>query len=92
MPFVIFALSVISAILLFDGRAEAASWTLLIGTLVGFLITSSQAEGFGLPSAFMLLAITLFVPLQLLKGRSAIVAMWTGITGTRLSPGGDAPV
>lgn len=84
VPFIIFALSVTSAVLLFNGRADIASWTLLIGTLIGFLITSSQAEGFGLPSAFMLLVITLFVPLQLLKGRSAIVAMWTGITGTAL--------
>jgi len=84
VPFIIFALSVISAALLFYGKVEAASWTLLIGALIGFLITSSQAEGFGLPSAFMLLAITLFVPLQLLKGSSANVAMWTGITGTAL--------
>jgi GAF domain-containing protein/HAMP domain-containing protein len=84
VPFVIFALTISSAILLFNGRAAIASWILLLGSLVGFLISSSQAEGFGLPAAFMLLAITLFVPLQLLKGRAAAIAMWTGIAGTVL--------
>jgi len=84
VPFIIFALSIVSAILILNHKTAIASWSLLIGALIGFLITASQAEGFGIPAAFMLLAVTLFVPLQLLKGRSATVAMWTGIIGTVL--------
>ncbi len=75
-------LSLVCAGLIFFGRAKQASWIILIGALTGLLVVSSQAEGYGFPSAFILLAITLFVPLQILKGKSALTALGVGIAGT----------
>ncbi len=81
VPFALFILSLISAILIFFRQKEAGSWVLLIGTLSCLLVATSQAEGYGFPAAFVLVAITLFVPLQLLKGRKAVAALTIGIVG-----------
>ena len=82
IPFCLALLAFLSSILIFFGRKEAGSWVLLFGSFTGLLLAASQAEGYGIPSAFLLTAITLFVPLQLLKGRRALVALWVGIAGT----------
>ncbi len=82
IPFSLSILSLLSAILIFFGKKELSSWVLLLGALVALLVAASQAEGYGFPSAFVLLAITLFVPLQLLQGQKAIAALGVGIAGT----------
>jgi GAF domain-containing protein/HAMP domain-containing protein len=82
IPFSLSILSLLSAILIFFGQKESGSWILLIGALIALLLATSQAEGYGFPSAFVLLAITLFVPLQLLKGEKAAIALGVGIAGT----------
>jgi len=82
IPFSLAILSLLGAMLIFFGQKESSSWILLLGALVALLVAASQAEGYGFPSAFVLLAITLFVPLQLLQGQKAIAALGVGIAGT----------
>jgi len=82
IPLSLSILSLASAILIFFGQKESGSWVLLVGALVTLLLAVSQAEGYGFASAFVLLAITLFVPLQLLKGQKAVIALGIGIVGT----------
>lgn len=82
IPFYLSIVSLTSAGLIFLGKGKQGSWVLLLGALIGLLVAASQAEGFGFPAAFILLAITLFVPLQLLKGQGAITALGVGIAGT----------
>jgi GAF domain-containing protein/HAMP domain-containing protein len=82
IPFSLSILSLISAILIFLRHKEAGSWLLLFGSLIALLLAVSQAEGYGFPAAFVLLAITLFVPVQLLQGQKAAAALGVGIVGT----------
>src|SRR5689334_1928040 len=82
IPFSLSILSLISAVLIFFRQKEAGSWILLVGSLIALLLAVSQAEGYGFPAAFVLLAITLFVPVQLLQGQRAAIALGVGIIGT----------
>ncbi len=82
IPFSLSIVSLLSAILIFFGRKELGSWVLLLGAFAALLLAVSQAEGYGFPAAFVLLAITLFVPLQLLSGQKAAIALGVGILGT----------
>src|ERR1051325_5751330 len=82
IPFSLSILSLVSAILIFFRQKEAGSWVLLLGAVIALLLAVSQAEGYGFPAAFVLLAITLFVPLQLLQGQKAVVALSVVILGT----------
>jgi hypothetical protein len=82
LPTLLSIISFISAGLIFNGKKEFGSWVLLIGSLIGLLTAVSQAEGYGLPSAFVLLAITFIVPIQILKGRKSLIALAIGLIGT----------
>lgn len=81
VPFILALIALISALLIFIGKAAIGAWLLQIGALVFLLISVSQAEGFGFPAALMLLAITLYVPAVVLKGREASISMWIGFAG-----------
>lgn len=82
IPFFLAFVSLMSAGLLLWGKKELASWLLLVGILTGLVLATSQAEGYGFPAAFVLLAVTLFIPLQVLRGRRATLALVTGAIGT----------
>src|SRR5215216_3921756 len=81
MPGLLSIIALLSAVLIFYGRKELAAWMLLLGSLIALLVAVSQAQGYGLPSAFVLFAITSLVPLQLLSGRNTQAAVTTGIIG-----------
>ncbi len=82
IPAPLAVIAFVCALLIFFGRNAAASWLLIIGYLFGILATVSQAEGYGIPAGFVLLAIALSVPRQLTKGRTAAAAMAAGMIGT----------
>ncbi len=82
VPFVLSIFSLVSAGLILFGKNEQASWVLVAGAFITLVTAVTQAEGYGFPAAFVLLAITLFVPLQLLTGRKALTALVIGIIGT----------
>lgn len=82
IPALLMVISFISSLLILFGKKELGSSVLVVGFLVGVLIAASQAEGYGIPAAFALLAITLFVPPQLMKGQRASAVVAIGIIGT----------
>ena len=81
LPFILSVISLISAFLIFAGRISAGSLLIQMGALASLLITVTQADGYGFPAAFILLAITLYIPVQTLKDRSSTIALWVGIGG-----------
>lgn len=82
IPLILAVISFSTAILIFFGKKEQGSWLILIGTSIGLVLAVSQAEGYGYPSAFILIAITFFIPLQILTGRRAVAALGLGIIAT----------
>lgn len=82
LPFVLTVTAITSAFLLFTGRSAIGSWLLQAGTLTGLLLAVTQAEGYGFPAAFILLAVTLYIPVQTLKGQASSVSLWVGVAGT----------
>jgi len=82
VPILLALTSFISAIMLFNGRVVTGSWFIQIGTLVILLINVTQAEGFGFPAAFIVLAITLYIPTQTLKDQDTSTSFWAGVIGT----------
>jgi GAF domain-containing protein/HAMP domain-containing protein len=82
IPLLLAVISFSTALLIFLGKKEQGAWLILIGTSIGLVLAVSQAEGYGYPSAFILTAITLFIPLQVLKGRKAVAALGLGIIAT----------
>ena len=82
VPLLLAFVSIISALLIFYGKVNAGSWLIQIGTLATLFVNVTQAEGFGFPSAFILLVITLYIPTQTLKGQNSTSALWVGIVGT----------
>ena len=81
VPFLLTAIALTSAALIFNHKAPAGAWLLQIGAMVLLAINVTQAEGFGFPSAFILLAITLYVPVQTLKEKDFSAALWVGLIG-----------
>ena len=81
VPFLLTAIALTSAALIFNHKASAGAWLLQIGAMVLLAINVTQAEGFGFPSAFILLAITLYVPVQTLKEKDFSAALWVGLIG-----------
>ncbi len=81
LPFVISIIAFIGAGLIFSGRGAAGAWLMQVGILLALIVNTTLTEGFGFSSAFIVLAVTLYISLQILKGRSASIALWTGITG-----------
>jgi len=81
VPFVLSFIAFVSGGLILNGRASTGSWLIQIGAIVLLAITVTQAEGYEFSSAFILLAVTLYVPLQILKGKKASTAFWMGIVG-----------
>jgi GAF domain-containing protein/HAMP domain-containing protein len=79
MPSVVSSIALFGALLILYGRKEWAAWVLLIGSSIALLVVVSQAESYGLPSAFVLFAITFLVSTDLLKGRSAQTALIVGL-------------
>lgn len=82
IPAPLAVIAFVCALLVFFGRNAAATWVLIIGYSFGILATVSQAEGYGIPAAFVLLSIALSVPRQLTKGQTAAAAMTVGIIST----------
>ena len=81
VPFVIAIIAFLSAYLIYIGTTAAGAWLIQIGAMALLAINVTQAEGFGFPSAFITLAVTLYVPVQVLKGRNSSSALWVGLTG-----------
>lgn len=81
VPFIMFLLSVISAFLILNGKTQTGAWLVQIGALVFLGLNTTQAEGFGFSSAFILLAITIYIPVSLLQGRRSSISLWLGLTG-----------
>ncbi len=81
VPFILSLVAFISSGLMIGGRVSAGSWLIQLGTLIGLVVTVTQAEGFGFPSAFIVLAVTLYIPFQTLKGQSASLSLGIGIVG-----------
>ena len=82
IPFVLTLIALISAGLFIAARVTAGSWLIQLGTMIGLLMVITQAEGYSFPSAFIILAVTIYIPVQTLKGSSATTSMWIGIAGT----------
>jgi GAF domain-containing protein/HAMP domain-containing protein len=81
VPFFLAALSFLSTVFIFFGRGQQGSWLLLLGLFATLIIAVTQTAGYGFLSAFVLLAVTLFVPLPMLKGQTAVVALAVGTSG-----------
>jgi len=81
MPSLVCIVALSSAALIFFGQREAGAWLLLLGMLFALALSVSQAEGYALPSAVALFAITVLAPLQLLEGRTSQIALAVGILG-----------
>lgn len=81
VPFIVAVIALISAFLILNNKASAGAWLLQLGSLVFLAGNISQAEGFGFPSAFILLSITLYVPMQVLKGRGSSASLGIGLAG-----------
>ncbi len=82
LPFVLTVTALISAVLFLAGRVDIGSWLILFGTSLGLLLAVTQAEGYGFPAAFILLAVTLYIPVQTLKRQASSLSFWIGIAGT----------
>jgi hypothetical protein len=82
LPFVLTITALITIVLFLTGRVAAGSWLIQIGTIIGLLLAITQAEGYGFPAAFILLTVTLYIPVQTLKGQAASISLWVGIAGT----------
>jgi len=82
IPFLLALISLISAFLIFSNNVSIGSWLIQIGTITLLSLIVTQAEGYGFPSAFIILAITLYIPTQTLKGQNASRSLWGGIIGT----------
>ncbi|NWG35552.1 MAG: GAF domain-containing protein [Chloroflexi bacterium] len=82
LPFILAVIALISALLFLAGKVAAASWLIQVGTFTSLLLAVTQAEGYGFPAAFVLIAVTLYIPLQTLKGRQASVSLGVGVAGT----------
>lgn len=82
LPFLLTIAALVSAILFLTGRVESGSWLIQIGTILALLLTVTQAEGYGFPAAFIILAVSLYIPAQTLKGQDAALSFWFGIAAT----------
>ena len=82
IPALLMLITSISALLILFGKKEAGVWVLVVGFMGGALTAVLQAEGYGIPAAFALLAITLFVPPQIMKGQRATAVVSIGMVGT----------
>lgn len=81
MPFVISFIAFSSAGLILNGRSQAGAWLIQLGTFVVLIFSVTQSDGFGYSSAFILLAITIYIPLQAIKSERASIAFWVGVIG-----------
>jgi len=82
VPFLLCIISLISAFLILSNRVREGSWLILIGTAGILMLNVTQAEGYGFPAAFIVLTVTLYIPVQTLKGQDASTSLWIGIIGT----------
>ena len=82
LPYLLTLTALVSVILFLTGRVTIASWLIQIGTIMALVIAVSQAEGYGFPAAFIILAVTLYIPVQTLKGQASSISLWVGIAGT----------
>jgi GAF domain-containing protein/HAMP domain-containing protein len=82
LPFLLTVTAIASAYLFLAGRVTSGAWLLQAGTIVALVIAVTQAEGYGFPAAFIILAVTLYIPVQVLKGRSSSTSLWIGIAAT----------
>jgi GAF domain-containing protein/HAMP domain-containing protein len=82
LPFILTVTAIASASLFLAGRVATGSWLIQVGTIIGLFLAVTQAEGYGFPAAFILLAVTLYIPVQTLRGQAASMSFWIGIAGT----------
>ncbi|MBK9927028.1 MAG: GAF domain-containing protein [Anaerolineales bacterium] len=82
VPFALSLLAFTSSILILTGRVKLAAWFIQLGAflILGFSVT--QAAGYGFASAAIFIAISLYIPVNALKGRDSSNALWIGIAGT----------
>lgn len=79
LPFILTATALVSSILFLTGRVTAGSWLIQVGSIISLTIAVTQAEGYSFPAAFIILAITIYIPFQTLKGNLAYVSLWLGV-------------
>jgi GAF domain-containing protein/HAMP domain-containing protein len=82
LPFVLSLAAFATAALILMGRTAAGAMLIQTVTFAATFLSVTQAEGYGFPAAFIFLAVTLYIPLQTLKGQSANLSLWFGIAGT----------
>lgn len=82
LPFILSLTAFVTAGLILAGRVAVGAMIIQSVTFAATILSVTQAEGYGFPAAFIFLAVTLYIPLQTLKGRSASLSLWFGIAGT----------
>jgi len=82
LPFALMIIALISALLFLLGKVTTGALLIQSGTIIVMLLTVTQADGYGFPAAFIIFAVSLFIPGQTIKGRLAALTLWVGIGGT----------
>jgi len=82
IPIALIIISFASALLILFDRVKAGALLIQSGIILGMLLTVTLAEGYGFPAAFIIFAVSLFIPGQTLKGRAARRSLWVGVVGT----------
>lgn len=82
VPFVLSLTALATSALILMGRGATGAVIIQIVTFAATILSVTQAEGYGFPTAFIFLAVTLYIPLQTLKGQTATLSLWFGIAGT----------
>jgi GAF domain-containing protein len=82
VPFVLSLTALATSVLFLMGRATAGAALIQVVTFTATMLSVTRAEGYGFPTAFIFLAVTLYIPLQTLKGQPATLSLWFGIAGT----------
>jgi len=81
LPLIVSCILFAGAGLILTGRSVMGSWFMQIGALIVLTFAVTQSDGIGFSSAFMVLAITVYIPVQILKGRMGAASLWTGVLG-----------
>lgn len=82
LPFAMMVIALISTLLFLMGRITVGALLIQSGTVIAMLLTVTQAEGYGFPAAFIIFAVSFFIPGQTIKGSLARHTLWVGVAGT----------
>jgi GAF domain-containing protein/HAMP domain-containing protein len=79
IPIVLGLASFISLGLFISGRSELAMWFLFLPTIVGLVLATVLAEGYVFAASAIVVIVTISLPIQILKGRQANIALFIGV-------------